>query len=144
MFLFNLEPKDEIKTRQAFDDLYEGVGKFPKKKKTFLLAFLSYFSYWFLDVLCFFFVFLSFGYLIHPGVLIFTYGVSTLAGLISFIPGGLGVTEGSLTFIFSSLGVPFSLAVISILVFRLLSFWIWVPIGLISYLTLRRETSEVD
>jgi hypothetical protein len=62
--------------------------------------------------------------------------------MISFIPGGLGVTEGFMGLLFNSFSIPLSVAVVSILVFRLLSFWIWIPIGLISYVTMAREISK--
>ncbi len=137
--------KKEIKegdSNEAFEDIYEGIGLFGKKKRTSFWAIIAGLTYWLGDMLCLLFVFLSFGHHIGWGVLIFGYGVATLAGLISFIPGGLGVTEGSMALIYSGLAIPTSVALMSILVFRLFSFWIWIPIGLVSYLTLRRGNSE--
>lgn len=130
------------KEEEIFEDIYKGIGIFGKKKRTSVWAVISGLIYWLGDITCFLFVFLSLGYPIHWGILIFGYGVATLAGMISFIPGGLGVTEGSLALIYSGLGVPSTLALMAILIFRLFSFWIWIPIGLVSYLTLRREITK--
>jgi len=132
----------DYKTNLVFEDIYSGLHLFSRKKRFTVLAILAGLLYWLGDITCFFFVFLSFGYVINFGVLIFTYNISTLAGMISFIPGGLGVTEGSLGLIFNSFSVPLSITLVSILVFRLLSFWIWIPIGLISYVTMAREISQ--
>ena len=129
----------ETKSEEIFEDLYKGIGMFGKKKRNSVMAIFATLLYWLGDVVCLYFVFLSFGFKIGWGVLIFGYGVSTLAGLVSTIPGGLGVVESSMGLIYSGLGIPTSLVLMSILVFRLFSFWIWIPIGLISYLTLRRD-----
>ncbi len=130
----NLERSNEI-----FEDIYKGLKLFSRKKRFSLLAILAGMIYWLGDVTCFFFVFLSFGYLINGGILMFSYGIGVIAGMASFIPGGLGVTEGSLGLVLTGLGIPSTVALMSILVFRLFSFWIWIPVGLYSYLTLRKQ-----
>lgn len=127
------------KTEKLFEDIYRGIGLFGGKKRTSLFALIFGLFYWLGDIFCFYFVFLSFGYQIGFGVLLFGYGVATLAGLASFIPGGLGVSEGSMALVYSGLGVPLSLALMSILVFRFFSFWIWIPVGLFSFFSLKRS-----
>lgn len=136
-----LRKKDVSKKRfaQVFEEIYTGIGLFTKKKRFSLLALLYGLVYWFGDILCFYFVFQSFGYSINFGVLTLSYSIATLVGLISFIPGGFGVTEGSLGLIFAGFGVPLAVSVTSIIVFRLFSFWIWIPIGLYSYISLSRD-----
>jgi len=123
---------------EIFDDIYQGIGLFGKKKRSSIYALLGGLLYWMGDITCFYFVFLSFGYHISWGVLIFGYGIATIVGMISFIPGGLGVTEGSLGLLYGGLGVPGAIVVTSILVFRLFSFWIWIPFGLYSFISLSR------
>jgi len=144
-FLNRLLTKLRLKTlssekiEELFQDIYKGIGLFGTKKRTSVFALLFALLYWLGDIFCFYFVFLSFGYKIGFGILLFGYGVATLAGLISFIPGGLGVTEGSMALVYNSLGVPLSLALMSILVFRFFSFWIWIPFGLYSFLSLKKS-----
>ncbi len=129
---------------EVFEEIYVGIGLFASKKRFSLLAILYGLVYWFGDILCLYFVFHSFGYSINFGVLTLSYSISTLAGLISFIPGGFGVTEGSLGLIFAGFGVPLAVSVTSIIVFRLFSFWIWIPIGFYSYLSLTRQSNSLD
>jgi len=129
------ERSDEI-----FTDIYQGIGLFGKKKRSSVFALIAALIYWLGDITCFFFVFLSFGYQIHWGVLIFGYSIASLLGMLSFIPGGLGVVEGSMTLLYSALGVPATLALMSVLVFRFFSFWIWIPVGLYSFLSLRKNS----
>ncbi|HLB95415.1 MAG TPA: lysylphosphatidylglycerol synthase transmembrane domain-containing protein [Patescibacteria group bacterium] len=128
------------KIEELFEDIYKGIGLFFGKKRTSVFGGLTALVYWLGDIFCFYFVFLSFGYKIGFGVLLFGYSVATLAGLVSFIPGGLGVAEGTMGLVYNSLGVPLSLALMSILVFRFFSFWIWIPFGLYSFLSLKRKS----
>ena len=46
------------------------------------------------------------------------FAVGIVLSLVSFIPGGLGVMEGSMAAVFASLGVPFESAVVAVLLFR--------------------------
>jgi len=129
----------ESRTEEIFEDIYTGIGLFGRKKRFFILAIFASLIYWLGDMTCLFFVFASLGYTIHFGVLIFGYAVSTLLGMISFIPGGLGVFEGSMALIYTGLGVPSDLTLMSILIFRLFSFWLWIPFGLYSFISLTKK-----
>lgn len=54
-----------------------------------------------------------------PSVVIMGFGVGLFFSLVSFIPGGLGVMEGSMTAVFVSLGVRMDTSVLAVLIFRL-------------------------
>ena len=65
------------------------------------------------------------------GVLSVGYGVANLIqALPELTPGWLGVIEGSLTFTYAGFGVPAGVAVVTILGYRLVSFWMPVAAGL--------------
>ena len=55
---------------------------------------------------------------IPPGVVMVGFAVGIALSLVSFVPGGLGVMEGSMTAVFTSLGVPFENAFLAVLIFR--------------------------
>lgn len=74
----------------------------------------------------------------------FSVDISFLKVLIGFIPamivGGLPLSPGSLivyesgmTFFYVSLGVPIEIALVVTLMYRALSFWLTIPIGLLVY-----------
>ncbi len=63
----------------------------------------------------------------HPGVLITGFAVGAAAGLLSFVPGGLGVQEGSMAGIYALLGVPLGQAVLASVLFRVVYYF--VPFG---------------
>ena len=56
---------------------------------------------------------------LSPGVVMVGFGVGLFFSLVSFVPGGLGIMEGSMTAVFVSLGVPLEKAVVAVLIFRL-------------------------
>lgn len=65
-----------------------------------------------------------------------------LTGIVSLLPvspGALLLYEGSMTYFYTALGAPVSAAVIVTLLFRVLSFWLPMPVGLIIYRRFRRK-----
>jgi uncharacterized protein (TIRG00374 family) len=62
----------------------------------------------------------------------FSYCFAIIIGAISMLPGGLGVTEGSLTFMLVKKGVSNQYAVASTFIIRAVTLWFAVLIGVIS------------
>lgn len=136
------DPITLAKQEEIFDDIYTGIKLFSQKKRSSIFVILAGMLYWLGDMMCLYFVFWAFGFAINPGVLIFGYCTATLLGILSFVPGGIGVTEGVLALIFTGMGVPSALALMAVLVFRLFSFWIWIPVGFLSFLSLQKTISS--
>jgi uncharacterized protein (TIRG00374 family) len=66
------------------------------------------------------FVFEALGPPVKPEVLVTGYVIGIMAGMLSMIPGGLGVQEGSMAGIYALLGVPFGQAILAAVLFRIL------------------------
>jgi hypothetical protein len=62
--------------------------------------------------------FRSVHYPIAPGLVVIGFAVGILLSLVSLVPGGLGVMEGSMTAVFVSLSVPLEPAIVAVLIFR--------------------------
>jgi len=62
----------------------------------------------------------------------FSYGFSTIIGAISMLPGGLGVTDGSLTFLLIQRNCSKDLAVASTFIIRAVTLWFAVLVGIVS------------
>ncbi|MDD2521474.1 MAG: lysylphosphatidylglycerol synthase transmembrane domain-containing protein [Anaerolineaceae bacterium] len=102
-----------------------------------LLGTIGYYGF---DLLAMYLVFRAAGYNISAGVLFAGYGLPLLLAKMAFIvPGGLGVIETSMAALFTSLGVPADVAVVVILGYRLISFWIPVMIGFLVYFLINRK-----
>jgi glycosyltransferase 2 family protein len=85
------------------------------------------------------------------GLATLIYAVTTVAGALSFLPGGLLVTEASMTLLLVrwAHGLDRPAAVAATIVTRLCTLWFAVVLGLVAFLVLRREkpavaTSEIE
>lgn len=61
------------------------------------------------------------------------YGLAAYLAFLTPLPGDAGVVEVALTLVFTSLGYDLGMVVAGVLLFRLLSFWLPIPVGLILY-----------
>jgi uncharacterized membrane protein YbhN (UPF0104 family) len=76
------------------------------------------------DMLTLYFLFLAAGPAVSPGTLLAGYGLPLLLAKVTFLPGGVGIVEGTMAALYGSLGVPAAVTVVVILTYRFLSFWL--------------------
>ena len=69
-------------------------------------------------------------------VLVMGYFLGTLGSLLP-LPGGVGGVEGAMIGAFVAFGVPASSAVVAVLAYRAISFWLPTLPGIAGYLALR-------
>ena len=70
-----------------------------------------------------------------------SYFVGMLGNLLP-LPGGLGGVEGGMIGAFAAFGVDFNLALLSVLSYRAISFWLPTLPGAIAYFQLRRTVAR--
>ena len=71
----------------------------------------------------------AFGYTLNPAVLAITYLASNSVGSLIPTPGGVGPVEAALSVGLTAAGIPASVAFSVAILFRLLTFWLRVPLG---------------
>jgi glycosyltransferase 2 family protein len=76
------------------------------------------------DMLTLAFLFLAAGHGVTIASLVAGYGVPQLLGKLTLILGGVGVVEAGMVGLYATLGVPRPIAVVVVLTYRLLSFWL--------------------
>src|SRR6202167_3683120 len=91
---------------------------------------------WILDAFCLWVFLWSFGSVVSPIDLLVAYGLANVLAAIPITPAGLGIIEGVLIPALVGFGVPHSQAILAVLAYRLINFWIPIPVGGISYTTL--------
>lgn len=96
--------------------------------------------YWLLDAASLFLCVLAFGHLTNIGGLLTTYALVNLLALIPITPGGLGLVEGVGVPTLVSFGVDPAAALLGVLSWRLLEFWLPIPIALGTYAWLRSSS----
>lgn len=94
------------------------------------------------DLLCLRYAFLAAGEVPKLSLLLAGYGVPILLGRASFLPGGIAVIEVAMAAIFGGLGLPTSVAVVAVLTYRLISFWLPSVIGIPIAITLQSRKHQ--
>jgi putative heme transporter len=84
---------------------------------------------WGSDCGCLALSFLAVGASVPWKGLLLAYGAGQLAANLPITPGGLGVVEGSLTIAIVAYGGAAPATVVAVLLYRVLSFWLLLPIG---------------
>jgi len=84
-------------------------------------------------------VFAAVGQPVDPTALLLGYGLAGYLAFLTPLPADGGVVEAALTLVFATLGYDLYAVVVGVVVFRLLSFWLPIPIGLLAGLGYDRE-----
>ncbi len=92
---------------------------------------------WLLDAASLWVFLAAFGKLASPVDLMVDYGLANVLAVIPITPGGLGVIEGVLIPTLAGFGVPKGIAILGVLGYRLINFWLPIPVGGLAYLSLR-------
>ncbi|MBV9416649.1 MAG: flippase-like domain-containing protein, partial [Solirubrobacterales bacterium] len=95
---------------------------------------------WGFDIGTLWAAFQAFGHAPPPAELVMGYYVGTLANTLP-LPGGIGGVEGGMIGSFLAFGVNGSLAVLAVLAYRTISYWLPTVPGAIAYIRLRRRAA---
>ena len=80
----------------------------------------------------------------NPSLVVLAYSAAMLLALIPFTPGGLGFVEAGLTGLLTLAGTTAHQAVVATLAYRLIVFWLPLPLGGVAYLLNRRRYGTAD
>ncbi|MEI9913554.1 MAG: lysylphosphatidylglycerol synthase transmembrane domain-containing protein [Candidatus Saccharibacteria bacterium] len=121
------------KARKVFDDFHDNyqqiTSHFSELKGPFWYAFLANLA----EVMAVYVVFLAFGRAVNIGAIILAYGVANFAGLVSVLPGGVGIYEGLMVGVLTISGVPASVSLPAIIMYRVVNTLIQLPPGYYYY-----------
>jgi uncharacterized protein (TIRG00374 family) len=92
---------------------------------------------WLLDAASLFVFLAAFGHIENPDGLLVAYGLAYVLAAIPVTPGGLGVVEGVLVPSLVGFGTTRGIAIVAVLGYRLVNFWLPIPVGAGAYLSLR-------
>jgi uncharacterized protein (TIRG00374 family) len=92
---------------------------------------------WLLDAASLWVFLLAFGAPISPIDVLVAYGLANILAVIPVTPSGLGVIELTIIAVLKGFGVPGGVAAAGVLSWRLVNFWLPIPFGGASYLSLR-------
>jgi hypothetical protein len=92
---------------------------------------------WILDAASLWVFMAAFGTVLSPIDLFVAYGLANVLAVIPVTPGGLGIIEGVLIPTLHGFGVAKTTAILAVLGYRLVNFWLPIPVGGATYLSLK-------
>ena len=92
--------------------------------------------YWSLDATALWVLLVAFGHNFGVGPLLSVYCVGNILALLPLTPGGLGIVEGVMVPAFGGFGAPAVVALLGVLGWRVVQFWMPMPLGILSYVSL--------
>lgn len=121
------------KVRATFDELHDNYLLIRRNLKQ-----LKWPLFWSLianvtEVLTVYAVYMAFGKYVNIGAVTIAYAVSNFAGLVSVLPGGVGIYEALMTGTLVAAGVPAALSLPVTVMYRILSSLIQLPVGYYYY-----------
>jgi uncharacterized protein (TIRG00374 family) len=144
---FKFISKHIFKIHTAYDSIYNLV-----KIKPLIIASLISLVSWFFECLGFYLVLKIFGMTGNMEISImsatFIYAFSTIVGAIAMMPGGVGITEASLTGLLIFMQIPKDISVASTIIIRVATLWFAVLVGIIALyiyqLTSKRKIESIE
>jgi uncharacterized protein (TIRG00374 family) len=124
--------KITCKLVEPISQSYDSVQKSTRGKIVIVSSLLSM-CYWAIESIGVYLIVISFGIdKLSYYTVMSTYASSLILGAASFIPGGIGITEGSMTGLFIFHGIEISSVFTLVIIIRLFTMWYSVIIGFIS------------
>ena len=112
-----------------YDTLAEFKGNWRMLIGPFVWCFISMG----IDILSLYMVFIAFGAYPNPGVVIAAYLIALGLSTLSVFTSGIGVFEIGMVSILVGLGLSFDLSFSASITFRIIAFWLFLPVGLYFY-----------
>jgi len=137
-FRHSIDPEQLARTAEELAD----EARAALTGKRFFVAMGLALANWLLDIAVLYLFFLALGHHQHFGALLVAYAIANVAAAIPITPAGLGFVEATLIGVSVAFGAPRQIAVVAVLGYRLVNFWLPMPVGLAAYIHSRATPSE--
>jgi uncharacterized protein (TIRG00374 family) len=128
---------DGVALRRSFADLANRLRQLGSQRRLLGMALLWASANWLLDAASLLVFVGAFGHWVNPDGLLVAYGLAYVLAAIPLTPGGLGVVEATLTGVLVGFGTPKGVAALGVVGYRLINFWLPIPMGGLAYLSLQ-------
>ena len=119
--------------KTKFDDFHDNYQQLQSSwrqlRAPFWYAFLANLT----EILAVYVVYIAFGKFVNFGAVILAYAIANAAGLVSVLPGGVGVYEALMTAVLASTGVPAGVSLPVTVMYRVLNTLLQLPPGYYLY-----------
>lgn len=128
---------DGLALRRSFVQLASRLEELGHQRDLLLHAVIWASLNWLLDAASLMLMVGAFGHWVNPDGLLVAYGLANVLAVIPITPGGLGVVEATLATLLVGFGTPQGIATLGVVVYRLINFWLPIPVGGLAYLSLQ-------
>ena len=118
------------------DDAVGNVAALAQDRGRFAAAVFWGAVNWLLDGAALWVLLAAFGYRAEPGPLLLVYGLVCILGLLPITPGGIGIVEGVMMPMLIAIGAGPEVAVLGVVSWRLIQFWMPMPLSALTALAL--------
>jgi uncharacterized protein (TIRG00374 family) len=119
--------------RGVFNDFhnnYQAIkNNYGKLQKPFWYSFLANVT----EIMALYIVYIAFGHYVNIGAVILAYAVANFAGLISVVPGGIGIYEALMTAVLASAGISPAVSLPVTITYRVVNTLVQLPPGYYFY-----------
>jgi uncharacterized protein (TIRG00374 family) len=122
---------------RAFREAMASLASLARERRVLVWALTWASLNWLLDAASLWCFIGAFGRLVNPVELFAAYGIANVAGALPVTPGGLGVVDSVTPLLLVSFGVTRSVATLGVLGWRLVNFWLPIPVGAAAYVSLK-------
>jgi uncharacterized protein (TIRG00374 family) len=131
--------------RIAVEELHQNYKLIERQYKALKAPFWWAFIANLAEVAAVYVVYIAFGHWVNPGSVILAYSIANFAGLVSVMPGGVGIYEALMTGVLVATGVPAALSLPVTVMYRVLNMLIQLPPGYYFYhRTLHHNGKDVE
>lgn len=134
----NLLKKYTVQAKKAYESSYQMLQPKPLLQMSLLSL-----AAWFFECLGYYLILINFHVEISLLWASFSYAFATIIGAISMLPGGLGVTEGSLTVLLQQKHYSLDIAFASTFIIRIVTLWFAVLVGVVSVLLYQKRFGKI-
>jgi uncharacterized protein (TIRG00374 family) len=127
---------DGLALRTSFARIAARLQQFQHQPRLPLRAGIWASANWLLDAASLAVFVGAFGHWVNPDGLLVAFGLANVLAVVPITPGGLGVVEATLTSVLVGFGTPRGAATLGVVGYRLINFWLPIPLGGISYVSL--------
>lgn len=130
------------KLKSTVEEFHKSYKKISKHKSgLYLPAFFMIMSTFF-EVAVVYASFLILGVTINPGIVIIAFAIANSVGVLSIVPGDVGVHEATMIAALSAAGVDAATAISATLLYRVFNKMLYLPIGFAAYTKLLKPASQ--
>jgi uncharacterized protein (TIRG00374 family) len=128
---------DGAALRRFFEQLAARLREVGSQRRVLVWAIVWATANWLLDAGSLAVFVGAFGHWVDPDGILVAYGLANVLAAIPLTPGGLGVIEATLTSVLVGFGTPRGVATLGVIAYRLVNFWLPIPLGGLAYLSLQ-------